>query len=198
MRLSSGPGKRSEARGLYWPVSAHRPDLAGAPTHGQGTCDPAHRTTSSRRRAADLRDRRRQPQPDRRRGPADRRRREGRDRLDPRPARGGRGVRGRGGGAAHRPAGGLRRLLRAGKPAPDQRPLRRQPLRSAGAGHRLAHPEQTDRQQLLPGNPPGPAVQRVLGLLRADQHRRTGPARHAQRHPARRRPPRRRRRDPSR
>ena len=37
--------------------------LAGAPSHGQGTCHPAHRATSSSRSAADLRDCGRQPEP---------------------------------------------------------------------------------------------------------------------------------------
>ena len=50
------------------------------------------------------------------------------------------GVRGGRGGGADRGAGGVRGQLRAGQPAPDQRPVRRQPQPGAGAGHRRAHP----------------------------------------------------------
>ncbi len=161
--------------------------IAGVCTHGQGTCNPAHRTAPGCRCAADLRDRGGQPQPDRRRRPQDGRFPARRNRLDPCPARGGRRVRRRGGSPADRPARRLRRVLRPGQPAPDQRAVRREPLRGARPGHRLAHPQQADRQRLLPGNPSGPALQRMLGVLGAGQHGRAGAPRHAQRDPARRR-----------
>ena len=45
-------------------------------------------------------------------------------------------------GRAHRRARGVRGELRAGQPAPDQRPVRRQPQPGAGAGDRRAHPEE--------------------------------------------------------
>ena len=74
-------------------------------------------------------------------------RRDGDDRLGARPARGGRGVRGGGGGGADRGAGGVRGQLRAGQPAPDQRAVRRQPQRGAGAGDRRADPAGGDRRR---------------------------------------------------
>ena len=63
--------------------------------------------------------------------------------------------------------------LRAGQPAPDQRPLRRPPQPGAGAGDRRAHPSGRDRQRLLPGDAPAGTVPRVQRLLRAGQHARS-------------------------
>ena len=50
-------------------------------------------------------------------------------------------------GRAHRRARRLRGELRPGQPAPDQRPLRRQPQPRARAGDRRAHPARGDRQR---------------------------------------------------
>ena len=57
-----------------------------------------------------------------------------------RPPRGGGGVRGGRRGRDHRRARRLRGELRPGQPAPDQRPVRRQPQPGARAGDRRAHP----------------------------------------------------------
>src|ERR1700693_114725 len=48
--------------------------------------------------------------------------------------------------------GGGRGQLRAGQPAPDQRPVRRQPQPGAGAGGRGPHPGGRDRPAVLPGD----------------------------------------------
>ena len=158
---------------------------------------PARRPARRRRCAAHLRDRRRQPEPRGRRRAAGARGR-GRHRVGARAARGGRGVRGRRGGRAHGPAGRLRRVVRAGQPAPDQRPVRRQPVPRPGPGHRVAHPQRADRHPVLPGDPPRPAVPRVLGVLRDDLDGRPGAAGHPLGHPPRVRRPRRRGADPAR
>ena len=76
----------------------------------------------------------------------------GQDRVDPCPARGGRGVRGRRRGASDRRARRLRRQLRAGQSAPHQRPVRLPPLARAGARHRRAYSLGRDRQRLFPGD----------------------------------------------
>ena len=55
-------------------------------------------------------------------------------------------LRGRRRGAPDRRARGLRRQLRAGQPAPHQRPVRLPPLARARAGHRRADPVGRDRQ----------------------------------------------------
>ena len=72
--------------------------------------------------------------------------------------------------AHHRRAGRVRRQLRSGQPAPDQRALRREPQPRSRAGHRRAHPERRNRQQVLPGDPSAGAVPRVQRLLRAREH----------------------------
>ena len=63
-----------------------------------------------------------------------------------------------------------------GQPAPDQRPVRRQPQPGAGAGDRRADPAGGDRRELLPGDPSAGAVPRVQRLPRAGQHPRAAPA----------------------
>ena len=83
-----------------------------------------------------------------------------RDRLDPRAARGRRCLRGRCRSASHRPPGGVRRQLRTGQPAPDQRAVRLPPQRRARARDRRAHSQQRDRHRLLPGDASGEACSR--------------------------------------
>ena len=68
-----------------------------------------------------------------------------------------------------------------GQPAPDQRPVRRQPEPGAGAGGRSAHPAGWDRLAVLPGDASAGAVPRVQRVLRAGQHPRADPARHGER-----------------
>lgn len=77
------------------------------------------------------------------------------------------------------------KLLRPGQPASDQRPVRRPPLDGPGARARLAHPQQRDRHQLLPGDAPRPAVHGVQPLQRADLQRPADAAGAADRDPAR-------------
>ena len=67
--------------------------------------------------------------------------------MGARSPRGGGGVRGRRRGGDDRSAGGLRGQLRAGQPASDQRPVRRQPQPRAGARDRRAHPARGDRRR---------------------------------------------------
>ena len=63
------------------------------------------------------------------------------------PARGGRRVRGGCGGASDRRARGLRRQLRAGQSAPDQRPVRLSPVARPGA---RASPRRSRRPKSAP------------------------------------------------
>ena len=74
-------------------------------------------------------------------------------RLDSRPPRRGRGLRGRGRSAAHRRACGLRRILRAGQPASHQRPVRLPPHPHAGAGDCRADSVRRDWRRLFSGDP---------------------------------------------
>ena len=87
--------------------------------------------------------------------------------VDPHASRGGGGLRRRRRGAADRRARGLRRQLRAGQPASDQRPVRLPSQPRPGAGDRRAHPEQRDRHRLFPGDPSGEPVPRMQPLCRA-------------------------------
>ena len=112
-------------------------------------------------------------------------RRSGKIQLGACPPRRNGGVRGRGGGPAHRPAGGLRGQLRPRQPAPDQRAVRRPPEHGPRAGHRRSHPQLRDRHRLLPGDAPRPAVPRVQPLLRTHLQSPPDAARAANRHAAR-------------
>ena len=118
----------------------------GPSAHGRKGDRNEHRRRAAGRRPppggrhARVRRGRGQPEPLRGRDPTHRG-----TRVDPRPERGGGRLRGRGGGAADRPARGLRRQLRTGEHAPDPGTVRRAPERRAGARHRLAHPVRADR-----------------------------------------------------
>lgn len=86
---------------------------------------------------------------------------DGLDPLDAHAARGKRGIRGRRGRRVERASRRVRRQLRAGQPAPDQRPVRLPSQPPAGARDRGAHSVDRDRPRLLPGDAPAGVVPRV-------------------------------------
>lgn len=131
---------------------------------------------SSRRKTHLGRDRRFAQRPERQPAP------HGHHRMAGHPPRRGGRLRRRRRSPAHRPVGGVRRLLRPRQPAPDQRAVRLPPQPCAGAGDRRAHPLQRNRQRLLPGNASAGVVPRMQPLLRAGFQPGTAAARAGDRH----------------
>ena len=140
--------------------------------------DQLRRDPRCSRCQADLRHRRRQPErADRLAAPP------GQDRVGACPARGSGRLRGGRRGASDRRTRRLRRQLRTGQSAPDQRPVRLPPVARPGAGHCRADPLGRDRLRVFPGNPSANAVQRMQPLLRAGLWRQPNAARARSRDP---------------